>query len=113
MAVLAWGARQHCFYLARAARPSFRGFLGLGKTSKLYLAGAGNRRLFYRCMGAGMEMALPVGPYQEDTNKENISHCHNWLYGEQHLSCAGGGSVACGDPQAQGRCFDFSVSSYN
>jgi hypothetical protein len=33
-------------------------------------------------MGAGVEMALPAGSNQEDTNKENIPDHHHWLYGE-------------------------------
>ena len=82
MAILGWGVHQRPFHLAGITRSASRGVLGFCKTGKLFLAAARDWCLFCWGMGAGLEMALPAGPNQEDTHQENIPNHHHWVYGK-------------------------------
>jgi len=62
--------------------PATERFLGCGQAGELHLADSRHRGLFCRCVGAGMEMALPARSHQKDSHKEHVPHHNHWLHGK-------------------------------
>src|SRR5688572_7583244 len=100
MAVMAWGTDQHCFYLAFLAWVKTQRILGNGAKSKLHLAPAGHRCVFYCRVGARMEMALSARADQKDPNKDHVPDHDHWIHGQQYLPGARRRSVARGHFEA-------------
>ena len=104
MASLAGRFHQRALHLACAARAASRPILAGRENGELLVAPAGRGGVFCRGLGPRLALALLAASREGHSHPGDVSDYHHRVHGQQHISGAGGRSVAGGGAEtAAGR----------